>query len=532
MKIAGRRILTFGLAAVLQLGVFFLLLTYLHDFASVIGILLLLYSVFALMHILARYEESTYKILWLVTLLTFPILGAALYFLYGEKRAGKRLRKRMKGAEKMLTFPQMETASGACLALGQRRKRLSLLLASMEKTTGFPVRENTYARYYPIGEQLYEKMLEEMEKARHFIYCEYFIINHGKMWDQMEEIMTRKAREGVVVRIMYDDLGSLGTFSPDEVERLAAKGLHCVRFNPIRFFTGSLNYRDHRKMLIIDGVSSFSGGVNLADEYINEEVRFGHWKDVGFHLTGSAVENYTRMFVLFWESITAEKLPEEEYMLSGNAGERSPASVGDKAAEAYPASEESPATAGGEDKADGYVFSYYDSPLKEACISNSIYMDLLYQAKEYIWFYTPYLLPGDVLLDAMVKAAERGVDVRIVTPGIPDKKMVFRMTRSYYKPLMQAGVKIYEYTPGFVHAKGCVMDGEVATVGTVNLDYRSLFLHYENNSLFADASLVTQVREDMEETMALCRLQTDEDVKRSFWGEMRDGFLRIIAPLC
>lgn len=258
-------------------------------------------------------------------------------------------------------------------------------------------------------------------------------------------------------------------------------------------------------MLVIDGKVAFSGGVNLSDEYINLEVKFGHWKDVGFKLTGPGVENYTRMYALFWNAFDKTPIPTE--LLAPPAAPKGPA--------------------------DGYVLSYFDSPLTNQAESNELYIELLSQAKDYIWFFTPYLMPGDALTDAFVRAARRGVDVRIIMPGIPDKKMIFRMSHSFYPVLLEAGVKIYEYIPGFVHAKGCLMDDKVCAVGTVNLDYRSLFLHFENNSLFYGASLLQDMKADFLDTQEKSReMVLGENVKVGFWHWTVDGILRIFAPLC
>ena len=258
-------------------------------------------------------------------------------------------------------------------------------------------------------------------------------------------------------------------------------------------------------MLIIDGRVAFSGGVNLADEYINQVEKFGHWKDIGFMLTGEAVGSYTRMFAEFWNAFAGERVP-DAYLTAPALAPAGPA--------------------------DGYVLSYYDSPLRPDAASNELYIDLLSQAQDTAWFYTPYLMPGHALLDAFIRAARRGVDVRIIVPGVPDKKLVYRMTRSYYPVLLEAGVRIFEYTPGFVHAKASLIDGVVGTVGTVNLDYRSLFLHFENNSLFYRASLLDDLGADFLATQEKCVERTVENIGRSFRKWLVDGILRIFTPLC
>ena len=352
---------------------------------------------------------------------------------------------------------------------------------------------------------MFADMLSAIKKAEKFIFVEYFIIEEGLMWNTMVELLEEKAKSGVTVKVLYDDFGSLTTYSGKEVKKLWAMGIECVPFNPLIFIKGTLNYRDHRKMLIIDNKVVFSGGINLADEYINKKVKYGHWKDIGFKLEGKAVANYTAMFMQFWNAFAATPLGNDILISNDSA----------------------------EDMQDGYVLSYYDSPLKSKAASNELFIELLSQAKDRAWFYTPYLILGDRLLDAFTRASSRGVDVRIIMPGIPDKKIVYRISRSFYTVLLKAGVRIFEYTPGFVHAKASIIDDEVCTIGTVNLDYRSLFLHFENNSLFYKSSIHTALEKDYLETEEKCQeVILGESFKTSFFRWLVDGVLRIIAPLC
>lgn len=328
------------------------------------------------------------------------------------------------------------------------------------------------------------------------------------MWEAMVDVMEQKVQEGVDIRVLYDDIGSIGTFSARNRASLLKKGIKCEKFNPLIVLSGALNNRDHRKIMVVDGVVAFSGGINLADEYINEEHPFGHWKDIGFKITGDAIRSYAYMFIEFWNASSLNKITE--------------ALVGDDFAKTR---------VSGETDFDGYVLPYYDSPGRTEAASNNVFIDLLGQAKDYMWFYTPYLLLGDGLRDAFVRAAQRGVDVRIVMPGIPDKKIVYRMSRSYYRDLLKAGVKIYEYSPGFVHAKACLADDCVGSIGTVNLDYRSLYLHYECNALFYNASILADLKEDFEASMKVSRERTLQDEKKGLLYRIINGTLRIFAPL-
>lgn len=500
-----RRVLAVLPAVLLQLVWFGILFTWLAPWAAAIDLILSILAFLFVLYLVTKQDEGTYKILWLLVILTAPLSGAVLYLLFGNKRTTRPLKKRL---EQVALPPlQEDGARQAYEAIEANDRRMAQTFRYIQNTTGFAPCVNAQADYFPLGDDLFPAMLEEMKKAEKFIFAEYFIVENGLMWDSMVEIMAEKAAQGVDVRVMYDDLGSIATYSKESVRCLKKKGIRCIAFNPLTFIHGTLNYRDHRKMLIIDGKTAFSGGINLADEYINHVEKFGHWKDIGFRLTGPGVDNYTRMFTEFWNAFSADPIPEE--LLAGI-----PQTVAEQE--------------------DGYILSYYDSPLRYRTASNELYIELLSQAKDYAWFFTPYLMLGDALTDAFVRAARRGVDVRIIMPGVPDKKLVFRMSHSYYAILLAAGVKICEYTPGFVHAKGCVVDDVVGTVGTVNLDYRSLFLHFENNSVFYRASLLKALKADFLDTQAKCReMKLGENVKiTSFWHWLLDGILRIFAPLC
>lgn len=499
-----RRIFTVLPAVLLQLLWLYLLFSWLSPWAGLIEFFLSILSFLFVLYLITKREESTYKILWLLIILTFPIPGTLLYLIFGNKRTAKPLKKKLDAVGDLTAIP--EKTPRLYEALSAENVRLSQTFRWIQNKTGFPLRENRNAQYYPLGDDMYPVMLAEIEKAQRFIFVEYFIIDNGLMWDSIVEILERKAAQGVDVRVLYDDLGSISTYNKDSAKALIEKGIRCRAFNPLVFIKGTLNYRDHRKMLIIDGKTAFSGGINLADEYINHIEKHGHWKDIGFKITGEAVQDFTEMFRKFWDAFTGDRIPDKLLKLPSL-----PEEVKDR---------------------DGYVLSYYDSPFRNDAVSNELFIDLLSQAQNYAWFFTPYLMPGDALLDAFVRAAGRGVDVRLLLPGIPDKKLVFRMTRSFYTVLLEAGVKIYEYTPGFVHAKGSIIDDCIGTVGTVNLDYRSLFLHFENNSLFYKASLLKDLKEDFIATQQKCQERTLDNVGRSFGKWLLDGILRIFTPLC
>lgn len=496
-----RRILVIIPAVALEVLWILALLTWLRPWAGLIETSLSVLSVVFVFYIIMKQDEGTYKILWLIIILFSPIVGALLYLLFGNKRTTRPLRKAL---EKNPLLP-IESGTAVLNRLSCDNKRVSQTFGYIEAMTGLPTCINTSVKYYPLGDEMFPDMLLEIEKARHFILVEYFIIEGGVMWDAMVDLLAAKAKEGVTVKVLYDDFGSIATYSAREVRKLWQLGIECVPFNPLIFIKGTLNYRDHRKMLIVDNKVVFSGGINLADEYINAKVKYGHWKDIGFRLEGKAVTSYSRMFVQFWNAFAMTPLTDDvliDHEDDDNAD-------------------------------DGYVLSYYDSPLRAKATSNELFIELLSQAKDYAWFYTPYLILGDKLLDAFLRASSRGVDVRIIMPGIPDKKIIYRISRSFYPVLLEAGVKIYEYTPGFVHAKASIVDDEICTIGTVNLDYRSLFLHFENNSVFYKSSVLEDLKADYLATEEKCRpVVPGKTYRPSLHRWLVDGVLRIIAPLC
>lgn len=497
-----RRIISVLPAVAIQVLVLLALIKWLSPYAAVINLILSILSILLVLYIIIKREETAYRTLWLLVILSFPVAGALLYLLFGNRRTARPLAKRLEKS-----VPKEKPNNTAIMKLmHEQNPRLAQTFEYVHRKSGFPVMANEGAKYYPLGDDMFPDMLEDLRSAEKFIYVEYFIIHHGVMFDSIVDILKEKVREGVDVRVMYDDLGSISTFSWRDQRELTEQGIRCVAFNPMLAIGGTLNYRDHKKMLIIDGKVAYTGGVNLSDEYINRVERFGHWKDIGFRITGKTAQSFTEMFLQFWNAF-ADWTPEETNFTP-------------------------PEQDGIEEVPDGYVLSYCDSPISPEAVSNNLYIDLLSLAVDYAWFYTPYLTPGDALLEAMIRAAQRGVDVRIIIPGIPDKKVIFRLSHSYCKTLMDSGVKIYEYTPGFLHAKACIVDGVVGTVGTVNLDYRSLFLHFENNSLFYGASLLRDLKKDFDNTLSLCTELEPYDKKKYMRRWLFDGILRIFAPLC
>ena len=503
-KILGRIIIVIP-AIALQAFWYFVLFGFLNNLFqgylwNAINALLSILAVIFVTGLVTKRDESSYKLLWVMVIVAMPIFGALLYFVLGNKNTGKKLKKKLEQAAS--TLPNMP--GGEVTEIRNADLRIGQILTHISHATGFPIMKNDTSRYYPFGEDMFRDMCEDLKKAEKYIYVEYFIIQSGKFWDTLVDIMAQKVTQGVDVRVIYDDLGSIGTFSVVDVIELSQKGIKCIPFNPFLFIKSQLNNRDHRKHMVIDGKVAYSGGVNLADEYINETHPFGRWKDIGFRITGEAVNSYTYMFAEFWNAFSNDKITME-----GNC---------------FPEAENKQAT-------NGYILPYYDSPMRDEHISNELFVEILSSATNYAWFYTPYLMLGDALYDAFIRAAKRGVDVRIIMPGIPDKKIVYRLSRSYYMDLLKAGVKIYEYTPGFVHAKAFLADDKIAGIGTVNLDYRSLFLHFECNAVFYKADIIEELKRDYLATQEESHRKTEGDLKNGLLYRFGNNVLRLIAPL-
>jgi len=500
-RISGR-ILALVPAVLAQILVIILLCTVLEPVSAYICLLLDIASVVVAIGIISLQDVTAYKQVWMLFILIVPFFGVLMYLLFANKKTGGRLKTKIGESGKALNWQFPESKSVTRLVPGPDAIRAAESLYYVSKMTDMAAYRCGDARYYPVGEACLPDMLEDMKKAEKYIFMEYFILQEGEFLGQITDVLEERVRAGVDVRVMYDDLGSIGTYSRGCAKKLEDKGIKVISFNPIKYITPRVNNRDHRKMTVIDGKVTYSGGINISDEYINVDHQFGHWKDLGFRLEGDAVINYVFMFIEFWNAFSEDKLSRDLL----------PSACAD-------------------DGENGFVLSYYESPVERYHTSNTLYIDMLSQATDYIWFYTPYLMLDDSLMNAFINTARRGVDVRILMPGIPDKKMVYRISRSYYGPLMEAGVRIFEYTPGFVHAKACVCDGRIAAIGTVNLDFRSLFLHFENNSVFYDSSIVEDLHRDMEESFEKCLERKPEDGLPGTRYGIIEALLRVIAPL-
>lgn len=466
----------------------------------------LIISATVVLYIVNKQENPAYKLIWIMLVLIAPLVGGVLYIAL----AGNRTRmKFIHDAQKnhLDTFQYMPSDSARQREIRKLSQSASVQSTYISKTAGYPVYKNTEVRYFALGEDNFAKLVEEMNKAEHFIFMEYFIIKQGEMWDTILEIMERKVKQGVDVRLIYDDFGCSMWIPSRFIKDMEARGIKVAAFNPIGpFINLRQNNRDHRKITVIDGYVGFTGGINLADEYINKKSRFGHWKDTGIMLKGEAVWNLTLMFLQTWLMLTGEKDDYSAY---------SPEKYQTRAF-----------------FSDGYIQPYGDTPVDDEIVGENIYLNMINKAKHYVYITTPYLIIDNEMVTALTLAAKSGIDVRIITPGIPDKKLVYMVTQSYYYPLIQAGVRIYQYTPGFIHAKTVVMDDKVATVGTVNFDYRSLYLHFECGVWMFNSSAIYEIKEDYMQTLMKCDEVTQEEVRQTSGLKLFGmSLLRLIAPL-
>ena len=449
-------------------------------------------------------SNPAYKIAWLIPILLFPVFGGLVYLLFGSDRTGRYLRKKLQGIG-----TEMDNVIGEA----HRRSGAEQLPPDAANQSRYishcaycPPYQNTTTEYLPLGEVKFERMVEELKKAKHYIFLEYFIIQEGKMWNTILDILRQKAAEGVDVRVIYDDMGCIMILPTGYDKTLEQMGIKCRIFNPfVPILSSRFNTRDHRKICVIDGNVGFTGGINLADEYINAYEKHGHWKDTSILLKGEAVFNLTVMFLSMWD------------YLDGTTGKTDYSRY-------YPTV--------WDENAKGYVQPFADNPLDDEAVGETVYLNLINKAKRYVYITTPYLILSSEMFTALTSAAKCGVDVRIITPHVPDKWYVHAVSRSHYQTLIEAGVKIYEYTPGFIHAKTFVVDDDYAVVGTINLDYRSLYLHFECAVWMYQTPSVAQVRDDFFKTQQISQEITLEECRSlSFPRRLGRSVLRVFAPL-
>lgn len=465
------------------------------------------FSVIALIVVLKIYgmqKNAAFKIPWIILILFLPVMGLCLYAIFGRSEMTRTMRKRFKQIDEELGKKLQQNVD-----VVERLKNKDTAIANQARYINnyghYPIYQNTDVTFYSDAAEGLEAQKEALKNAENFIFMEYHAIEDAEAFQGLKEILAQKAKVGVEVRILYDDMGSIGFINKDFIKRMEAEGIQCRRFNPlIPIMNIIMNNRDHRKITVVDGRVGFTGGYNIANEYFNLTHPYGHWKDTGIKLTGEAVQSLTCMFLEMWNAVKKTDSSFDAYLPKV----------------AYQAQE------------NGFIAPYGVSPLNNEPVGENVYMNIVKNAKHYVYFTTPYLIISDEMKRELGQAAKRGVDVRIITPGIPDKKMVFRVTRSYYAELICNGVRIYEYSPGFIHAKQCVCDDEVATVGTINMDYRSLYFHFENGTFLYGCSAISEIKKDMDETFSKC-CEVTEKYRSGRSAALKFGqcILRLLAPL-
>ncbi len=488
----------------LQFALLLVLYGYLQDFMPhYYSFSLIFTGVMGLLLINSNHEPNA-KLTWMLVILLLPVFGGLLY-LYTQSDLGHRILRNRYSAVTRDTRDSLPQSVDTLVHLADEAPEMRGLARYVNRSGCFPVYDETRVQYFPLGDELFPRLLEELEKAEKFIFLEYFVVDEGEMWGRILEILARKAARGVDVRLMYDGTNEFFTLPRNYPKRLAALGIRCRVFAPVMPFVSThYNYRDHRKILVIDGKTAFTGGVNLADEYINRVRRFGHWKDSAVMLQGDAVRSFTLMFLQMWN--LEEGAVEERELLSAPV-------------EPCPA-------------AKGFVMPYADCPLDRERVGEWVYLDILNRARNYAYIMTPYLILDGEMETALKFAAERGVDVRLILPGIPDKRLPYALAKTHYRSLLASGVRIYEYTPGFVHAKVFVSDDREATVGTVNLDYRSLYHHFECGAYLHHTDCIPAIRADFVKTQEKCRSVTPETLRQEKLRVKLEGALmKVLAPL-
>ena len=495
-----QRLFWFAISIVAQ----FLLLLYLvlwASYAKGLYLAFLVLSLFSLFAVFTRSEKPAYKMVWMFLIGLLPVFGGVLYLLMGNKKLGYFSRKKVRRFQQALPDKSdfQETADDDLYRSAPEYRRIS---AFIRNTTGLPAWGNTECSYFYYSEEFFHDLLSEIRRAKRFIFIEYFIIGEGKWWSRILNELHEKVKQGVDVRLIYDDMGSINVIPARYDRKLREMGIKAVAFNRVKLHINPrLNFRDHRKIFDIDGNVCYTGGLNLADEYANDEIRFGYWKDNAVKFRGAAVWNFTYLFLEMWMGVWGSDDDLSLFLPTVSA------------------------------PSDGFVQPFGDNPLKEANTAESVYIQMITNAKRYVWITTPYLVPDDQMMSALCTAAASGVDVRIIMPRCPDKRTVFEVSLSNCIPLINAGVRIYEYVPGFMHSKTFIADDEVAVVGTSNIDYRSFYLHFELSVLFINSSIVKAVKDDFLCTFELCEAVTAK--KAEARGPIHRAvryFLRLFSP--
>jgi len=503
--IFSRKIITI-LLMLIQAAALLFALIFLQSKFAVVYVTLIALSFIIVYYIINKNFNPAFKLAWVIPILLFPIFGGLVYVFF-QAQLGIRMFKKALAQKVEQTEGMLKQNADILNEMDNDNKHIGNLARYLHNYAGFPVHKNTSVTYFSSGEKEFPAILKELKNAEHFIFLEYFIIADGKMWNDILTILKQKAADGIDVRVIYDGIGS-EMILPDDYEKVLQKyGIKCHIFNKLRpFLSTAQNNRDHRKIIVIDGHTAFSGGVNIGDEYINEVKRFGYWKDTAVMLKGEAVWNFTMMFLQMWELMNDCN---DDYL------SYAPYVHYD-----------------GKFESDGFVIPYGDSPIDNEPVGKHVYLDIINKARDYVYITSPYLVLDNEMFTALTYAAKSNVDVKIIVPNIQDKWYMAIIAQSYFKDLMMAGVKIYKFTPGFIHAKNFVSDDTIAVCGSINLDYRSLYMHYECATLMYKSSAVKCIKEDFINTLEKCHQVTIEDVDNiKLPIRIITGALRLISPL-
>ena len=502
-----KRLIFTAVSILLEIVFLLFLFTKVSEYATIIDWVTRIVAIFLVLGLYSMDKTSSMKMPWIILMLAFPILGVSLYLLVGLNGSTKKMRVRYEEIDKKL-LPYLPDNRQILEWMKKESPQAGAIASYLTNYSCYPVYQNTDVTYYDEAIKGLDAQLEDLSKAEKFIFMEYHAIEDEEAWQRIQTVLEDRVKAGVEVRIFYDDMGSIWFVNMDFATKLKSLGIKCRVFNPILpGLNMFLNNRDHRKITVIDGKVAYTGGYNLANEYFNITHPYGIWKDTGIRMEGDAVKSMTVAFLEMWNAagnVKSKELVPEKYVIN----------------HAYQAQQR------------GYVQPYADSPLDGEQVGEEVYISMANKAEKYCWFITPYLIITDEMTHALTLAAKRGVDVRIITPGIPDKKMVYSVTRSFYHNLVKHGVRIYEWTPGFCHAKMSVADDKMATCGTINLDYRSLYHHFENGCFLADCDAVLEIRDDLIRTMGESR-EVTEQYKEGRSAGLRLGqlILRLFAEL-
>lgn len=491
----------------IQIGIFIFLTSSIYSLE--IKIVFYIVSAIVVIYIVNGTYSPSYKLSWVIPILLFPVFGGLLYILLKLQRPRKKSIERINkiADESAEALMQNETVEKK---LSVQSDHFASSVRYMNTCAGCSVVQNTAVTYFPTGEEMWPVLLTELRKAEKYIFIEFFIIGEGEFWNSVLDILAEKAANGVDVRVIYDGVGSISTLPHNYNKKLNKLGIKARIFNPfVPLLTVSQNNRDHRKIVSVDGKVAFNGGINLADEYVNRIDRFGYWKDTGVMLKGDAAYNFTVMFLQMWQFADENKATALDYLAFKPDPLRIPVR---------------------ENK--GYVLPYCDYPIDDENVGEFIYLDIINNATDYLYIMTPYLIIDDTMYRALHNASKRGVDVKVIIPQNPDHWYAYYVSETYSIDLIKAGIDIYKYSPGFIHAKSVVSDNDVAVVGSINFDYRSLYLHYECATWMYKEDAVKDVYDDFVSTLAVCEKMTVEKLRKvNIFKRLLRVFLKLFAPL-